>query len=266
MILNVLVTGASTGIGRAVVERLAARGDRVFAGARDATDLADLDAIEGVTALRLDVTNRDDVAAAVEAIGRLDALVNNAGIAVPAPLVELETDTLVSQLDVNLVGVHRLVRACFPALSASGGRIVQISSTNGLAGAEFLGAYCASKRALEGYSDVLRREVTPFGVHVAVVCPGSFRSQAWPKGLAAARERLEDSVYRGPLGAAVAQLEAMIALLPPPTPVVDAVEHAIHADTPRRRYVPAADPAFDEILDQIEILRAEVEAAREPTD
>lgn len=263
MTRRVLVTGASTGIGRAVVERLAARGVQVYAGARNPADLADLDSIAGVTPLRLDVTSRGEVARAVEAIGRLDALVNNAGVAIPAPLVELETEALVRQLDVNLVGVHRMVRACFPMLLASNGRVVQISSTNGLANAEFIGAYCASKRALEAYSDVLRRELVPFGVHVAVICPGSYRSEAWSKGLAEVEQRLHDSVYRGPLGQRLAQLEAMVAHLPPPDPVVDAVEHAVLADAPRRRYVPAAPHVFDEILGQLEALRLEVEAARD---
>ncbi len=263
---TILVTGASTGIGRAVVDRLALRGDRVFAGVRGPEDRDTLDAIPGVHAVQLDVTSDEEVAAAVESIRPhgLDALVNNAGVAVPAPLVELETESLSEQLDVNLVGVHRAVRACFPLLTASRGRIVQISSTNGLAGAPFLGGYSASKRALEAYSEVLRLEVVGWGIHVAVVNPGSFRSRAWIKGLEIARERARGSVYQGTFRKQIAALEARIDNLPAPTPVVDAVEHAIHSAAPRTRYLPASSQAVDDVRDAIGALLAEIEAAIQP--
>jgi hypothetical protein len=181
---RVLVTGASTGIGRALVEHLAARGDRVFAGARRPADLEALARIEGVIAVELDVTDEADVrevASSVRATGGLDALVNCAGIAVPGPLMELDAREVSRQMEVNLVGLHRVTRACFPLLFETRGRIVNISSTGGLIAMPFVGAYSASKFAVEALSDSLRRELAPFGMHVSLVQPGAVRTPIWDK-------------------------------------------------------------------------------------
>ena len=132
---KVLVTGASSGIGRAIVEYLAARGDYVFAGARQDRDLSALGRLLNVVPVRLDVTEAASVDAAVAQVGALtdtlEVLVNNAGAVVAGPLMDLAPEALRDQMEVNLVGVHRVTRAFFPLLLAARGRIVSISSTGG---------------------------------------------------------------------------------------------------------------------------------------
>ena len=182
---KVLVTGASSGIGRAIVEYLAARGDRVFAGARKDRDLGDLDRLRNVIPVRLDVTQPGSVDAAVAQVralsDTLDVLVNNAGSVVAGPLMDVTPEQMREQLEVNLVGVHRVTRAFFPLLLAARGHVVNISSTGGRVAMPFMGPYVASKFALEALSDSLRRELGPCGMKVSVIQPGAIRTPIWDK-------------------------------------------------------------------------------------
>jgi NAD(P)-dependent dehydrogenase (short-subunit alcohol dehydrogenase family) len=175
-----IVTGGSSGLGKALVAELVRRGWRVAAGARRDADLERL-AGEGVLPLRLEVTDDRSVAEAVDAAvawgGRLDLVVNNAGWGLIGPTAELEIASLADQLDVNLVGPVRLVRAALPALVESGGRVVNVGSVSGVTATPFAGAYCASKAGLHLLSDALRMELAPFGVAVVVVQPGAVASR-----------------------------------------------------------------------------------------
>ncbi len=182
----VLVTGASTGIGRAMAEVFAKKGDTVYGGARKPKDLEELAGITGIEPIQLDVTHSEDVKQAVEIIsgagGGLDALVNNAGIALPGPLMEVPVEEIAKQFEVNAFGVHRLTRACFPLLMESKGRVVNMSSFGGTFVYPFFGAYSMTKFALEAYSDALRRELYPLGIEVVVVRPGRVNTSIWEKG------------------------------------------------------------------------------------
>ena len=182
---KVLVTGASSGIGRASVEYLAARGDRVFAGARKDRDLDELGRLRNVIPVRLDVTQPGSVDAAVARVrgltDTLDGLVNNAGSVVAGPLMDVTPEEMREQLEVNLVGVHRVTRAFFPLLLAARGHVVNISSTGGRVAMPFMGPYVASKFALEAFSDSLRRELGPCGMKVSVIQPGAIRTPIWDK-------------------------------------------------------------------------------------
>ena len=184
-VLHVLVTGAGSGIGRASVEYLAARGDHVFAGARNDRDLGELGRLRNVIPLRLDVTQPESVDAAVARVrgltDTLDGLVNNAGSVVAGPLMDLTPEQMRDQLEVNLVGVHRVTRAFFPLLLAARGHVVNISSTGGRVAMPFMGPYVASKFALEAFSDSLRRELGPCGMKVSVIQPGAIRTPIWDK-------------------------------------------------------------------------------------
>lgn len=177
----VLVTGASTGIGRAITEQLSASGSRVLAGARKESDLAALNRLPEVTPVRLDVTRSEDVArvaAQIRDSGHgLYGLVNNAGIASLSPLVETSVEELHRIFAVNLEGMHRMVCALFPFLRESKGRIVNISSVGGILIDTFLGPYGISKHAVEAYTEILREEVAAFGVRVSAVEPGAFQSE-----------------------------------------------------------------------------------------
>jgi NAD(P)-dependent dehydrogenase (short-subunit alcohol dehydrogenase family) len=186
-----LVTGASSGIGAACVTRLTRGGWRVFAGVRSQGD-----APEGSSEVLLDVTDGDRIAAAAERIDKLDALVNNAGIAISMPLEFIPLDELRRQLEVNVVGQVAVTQAFLPHLRRSRGRIVFIGSIAGRSALPFLGAYAASKHALEAVADTLRLELAGFGIHVSIVGPGTIRTPIWTKSAA-----LADSLVEGAPGA-----------------------------------------------------------------
>ena len=175
---SILITGASSGIGRAAAETLAARGWRVFATARRAEDLAELDAIAGVTAVPLELADPASIAACAEAVlaateGRIDALFNNAAFGQLGAVEDLTPAVLRAQFEVNVFGWHDLTRRLIPAMRAAGrGRIVQCSSVLGIVGMKYRGAYVASKFALEGLSDVLRMELAGSGIAVVTIRPG----------------------------------------------------------------------------------------------
>jgi NAD(P)-dependent dehydrogenase (short-subunit alcohol dehydrogenase family) len=186
---TVLITGASTGIGRASTLRLAGSGWTVLAGVRRAKDGDALVAAGGarVVPLTLDVTNAAQIAAAVEQVGaqgRLDALVNNAGIGFGGPLELIPIDDLRNQLEVNVLGPVALTQALLPALRRAHGRIVFVSSVGGRVAMAFTAPYAASKHAIEAIGDALRVELRSSNVQVALLEPGSVATPIWDKGRA----------------------------------------------------------------------------------
>ena len=182
----VLITGASTGIGRASTEYLAQRGFNIFAGARNVEDLKVLDKIPNVKSIKLDVTKEADVANAYSTINEngsgLYGLVNNAGVNFPGPAMEMTAEELTIPFQVNFIGVHRITQALFPLLLQSKGRIINISSINGFLALPFNAPYSISKFSIEAYSDSLRRELHPHSVKVSVVEPGIIDTGIWKKG------------------------------------------------------------------------------------
>ena len=170
-----LVAGASSGLGRAVAEALAADGHTVYAGARSFAKGKEPPA--GCRGLALDVTDEGSVQSAVSCIvqaqGRLDVLVCCAATFTMAPLEELPPETLANMMQVNLIGAARCVQAALPQMRAQGsGRIILFSSLNGLFSIPFQGAYSATKHAIEAYAEALSQETRRFGIHVTVVEPG----------------------------------------------------------------------------------------------
>src|SRR5581483_7822637 len=178
-----LVTGASSGIGAACANRLVRGGWHVLAGVRRTGD-----APAGTEELRLDVTDPTQIRAAADRVERLDGLVNNAGIVVAAPLEELPLDELRRQLEVNVVGQLAVTQALLPALRAARGRIVLVGSIAGRSALPFLGAYSASKFALEAVADALRIERAPAGIRVSLVEPGTIATPIWQRAAADADE------------------------------------------------------------------------------
>ena len=176
----VLITGASTGIGRNMAETLAAEGFFVYAGARKQTDIVALTAIDNIMGVRLDVTIQEEIDAAVELItaeGRgLFGLVNNAGVAVVGPLIETDEDDMQFQMDVNLFGPYRVTKAFAPLIIASKGRIATTGSISGILSGPLLGAYSMSKHGVEAFTDALAGEMRKFDVHVSVIEPGNYVS------------------------------------------------------------------------------------------
>jgi NAD(P)-dependent dehydrogenase (short-subunit alcohol dehydrogenase family) len=245
----VVITGASTGIGHACALDLDGRGFRVFAGVRRDEDAERLRGERpSVEPVRIDVTDsesigaaRDQVTKAVGAAG-LAGLVNNAGIAVPGPLEHLPIEELRRQLEVNLIGQVAVTQAFMPLIRTGGGRIVNIGSIGGRVALPLLGPYAASKHAIEGISDSLRRELRPWGIQVSIVRPGPIATEIWERGNANADELLErmpeaaedygPAIERARAFAAVRTRQAV-----PPSTVAEVVAHALTADRPRTRYL-----------------------------
>ncbi|MEU5050182.1 SDR family oxidoreductase [Streptomyces sp. NPDC021096] len=199
----VVLTGASSGLGRECALHLERRGFRVFAGVRRAEDGEKLRADASSTRLRpvlLDVTDEESIRTAtaevVDAAGEQGVwgLVNNAGTCVSAPLECVTPERLRAQLDVNVVGAVAVTQAFLPHLRRTGGRVVNVSSGLGALAAPYLGAYATGQFAKEGMSDAFRRELRPFGVSVSVVRPGAIATPIWDK----VREAGEELLNRAP--------------------------------------------------------------------
>ncbi len=188
---NVLITGASTGIGAATALYLDKQGMRVFAGVRDLTDGEELraEASPELRVVRLDVTDEASITAAIAEVSDevgddgLDGLVNNAGEAYPGPLEVVPLEQLRKQLEVNVVGPVAMTRATLPLLRKCTGRVVFVGSIGGKGALAFGGPYHASKFAIEAIGDVWRQELQPEGIDVVIVEPGPISTPIWSKGV-----------------------------------------------------------------------------------
>ncbi|MSR07273.1 MAG: SDR family oxidoreductase [Gemmatimonadetes bacterium] len=196
----VVVTGASSGIGAAIVRDLAERGFRVFGTVRRARDGEEVEAAGGIP-VTLDVAYIPGIERAKDAVERslgglpLRALVNNAGIAAVGAIELLDLDVLRKALEVNVVGAVAVTQAFLPLLRAAKGRVVNISSVSARMALPFAGPYAASKAALEAISDSLRRELLPTGVDVIVIQPGSVRTPIWGKIAEIDLRRFAGTIY-----------------------------------------------------------------------
>lgn len=252
---SVLVTGASTGIGGAAALHLAELGFSVLAGVRREADAERLAAAGSgrVVPVMLDVTEAGSIESAAgaveEAVGAagLHALVNNAGIAAPSPLELLPPDALRRQLEVNVVGQVAVTQAMLPALRRSWGRIVNVSSVGGRVASPGLGAYSASKFALEALSDALRMELHPWGIDVVVVEPGSIRTEIWRRGEERGDSLLERvpeeraAMYSGLIEGLRRMAKRTQERAIPPEKVAARIGRALTARRPRTRYVVGFD-------------------------
>jgi NAD(P)-dependent dehydrogenase (short-subunit alcohol dehydrogenase family) len=251
---SVLVTGASTGIGRATVERLDAAGWRVFAGVRKQEDAEALSQAgsDRVLPLILDVTDSAQIAAAAKRIeeeggGQLEGLVNNAGIAVPGPLETLPLEDFRRQVEVNLTAQVAVTQAMLPLIRRAPGHIVFISSIGGRIAFPLNGAYHAAKFGVEAVGDVFRQELRPWKIGVSIVEPGSIDTPIWKRGSANADE-IEQRAHpeQGPLyGEAIASFRKVVQDLAdrgiPPEKVAKEIAHALEAGRPRTRYLVGLD-------------------------
>jgi NAD(P)-dependent dehydrogenase (short-subunit alcohol dehydrogenase family) len=260
--MHVLITGASTGIGEACARWLDRQGHHAIAGVRRDADARRLreGASERLTTVLLDVTDAASIANARSEVERqtagrgLGGLVNNAGIAVAGPLEHVPLDAFRHQLEVNVTGQVAVTQAFLPLLRAARGRIVLMGSIGGRMSTPFLAPYCASKFALEAIADSLRVELQPWGIHVAIVEPGSIATPIWNKSdestsatLAGAAAALERDYGRAM--AAVREAAAATGRRGLPAEIVaQAVEHALTAPSPRTRYLVGRDARIRALL------------------
>jgi NAD(P)-dependent dehydrogenase (short-subunit alcohol dehydrogenase family) len=256
----VLVTGASSGIGRKITELLASKGHFVYAGARKPEDIAELSKIPNVQGVRLDVTLASDISAAVELVrkgGRgLHGIVNNAGIAVLAPLINVEEKELSSIFDVNVFGPYRITKAFAPMIVEAKGRVVTISSISGILSGAFFGPYSMSKHAIEAYGDALNVEMAPLGVRSSLIEPGNYRSDIGRNTMTqaqAAAARLKGTPFEATANRMVTAM-GNYDNYPEPDSVASAALHALFDPSPKMRYmvVPAARQAEVTIMKAIQ--------------
>ena len=254
---SVVVTGVSTGIGRGITSVLIRHGVHVFGSVRRQEDAARLSAelTEGFTPLLFDVTDTRAIAAAVDIVRKrlsgstLLGLVNNAGISVFGPLMHITLEELRRQLEVNLVSVLGVTQAFVPLLGADRslkggpGRIVNMGSVGGKIAAPFLGPYAASKFALEGLSESLRRELLLFGIDVIVIGPGAVATPIWDKAEREDTSRFDKTEYAVPLRRFGDWLLKEGRKGYPPERVGEVVWRALSRARPRVRY-PVVPHAF----------------------
>jgi NAD(P)-dependent dehydrogenase (short-subunit alcohol dehydrogenase family) len=251
---SVLVTGASTGIGRATALRLDGSGWQVFAGVRKEADAESLraEASPRLVPVIVDVTDPEQIAAAAEQVeresdgGGLDGLVNNAGVAVPGPLETIPLEDLRHQLEVNLVAYVAVTQALLPQIRRAEGRIVFLASIGGRIAFPFGGPYHASKFATEAVGDVFRQELRPWGIDVAIIEPGSIDTPIWGRGQDKATEIEAKSPQTQLLyGAAIEKFRKVIEDTAergiPPEKVAKAIGHALESSRPKTRYLVGLD-------------------------
>ncbi|MEL7449005.1 MAG: SDR family oxidoreductase [Pseudomonadota bacterium] len=240
----VLVTGASSGIGNRIALTLADNGYYVYAGARKAGDIADLSKNANMEGIRLDVTEQADIDAAVahiSAAGRgLYGLVNNAGVFVYDPLIDVSESDMQFITDVNVMGPYRVTKAFAPLLIEGEGRITTIGSIAGLFSARLFGPYGMTKHAMEAYTDALSGELEKFGVEVSIIEPGNFRSkimQNMAKRLEAIDRGERQTLFRDEIARMASFVNTDRSHHADPLPVANAVLEFMTVDKPKLRYL-----------------------------
>ncbi len=252
---NVVITGASTGIGQTCALHLDNLGWRVFAGVRKQADADTLQARASsqLTPIFIDVTQPDTIAAAANTVTQavngsgLAGLVNNAGIAIGGPLEFLPIENLRQQLEINVIGQVAVTQAFLPLLRLARGRVVNMSSISGRIAMPFFGPYSASKFALEALSDSLRRELYPWGIDVICIEPGAIDTPIWEKGLSRGEEiaanlpaegrQLYDPILNNLRETVLDTAGRGI----PSQAVAKVVTHALSAKRPKTRYIVGKD-------------------------
>jgi NAD(P)-dependent dehydrogenase (short-subunit alcohol dehydrogenase family) len=241
---SVLITGASTGIGHSTATRLAEAGWRVFAGVRDTAGAR----LEGVEVVELDVTSADSIASALAHVGertggRLDALVNNAGIPVAGAVETVPVEDFRELIETNLIGSFAVTKAFLPLVRHARGRIVFVGSLGGRVAFPYASAYHASKFGIEGLAESLRSEMRPLGVSVSVIEPATMATEIWGKGreqLSAVRASLT-AEQREVYGEALEGFDRTLASADDdgedPSEVAETIEKALTASSPHDRYL-----------------------------
>lgn len=247
----VLVTGASSGIGEECAVYLGQKGFRVFAAARRIDKMQDLRAVGGgrITPLALDVTDPGSIANLMQTISdegvTLYGLVNNAGAALMGPLERVPLDDWRALFEANIFGLVAMTQAVLPQMRAAGqGRIVNIGSLTGRIAQPFQGAYAASKHAVEGLSDSLRRELVPHGIKVSVVRPGAINTPFGKHEAESLAGFADDEVYGDQVQAFKAWFARQHPNAPSPLVVAEAVHHALTAELPHSRYTAPAKMGY----------------------
>ncbi len=242
----VLITGATSGLGLAMAEKLAAEGFYVFAGARKQKDIDTLNKKTNMQGIRLDVTIQADIDAAVKTVEQagmgLYGLINNAGVTVMEPLIEVSEKDMQFQMDVNVFGPYRVTKAFAPLIIKSEGRIASVSSILGVTAGGITGPYSMSKHAVEAFSDALAAEMKKLNVQVSVIEPGNYRSEI----IKTMRNRMEKDGQANKNSLFIEEQERLKQFIPAdrsgfkkPDEIALAALDIMTAETVKRRYLVA---------------------------
>ena len=254
---SVLVTGAGRGIGKSIVGHLASRGWDVVAGVRSERDAGVVTALspQRISSVILDVTDAGHIAKLDSSLPeRLDAVVNNAGIVVSGPMETVSSDDWREQLEINVIGQLAVTQAVLPRLRKSRGRVVFISSVNGQLSMPLVGAYCASKFALEAAADALRMELRPWHIGVAIVEPAQTDTDMWHTAddmvdqVEAKLTAEQRDLYARQIAGFKKRIPLSQKLAVPAEKVSAVVEEALTARRPRARYVVGVGPKLQVAL------------------
>ena len=256
----IFITGASSGIGRATAERLARAGYDVIPGLRRPDALPE-PVKEPVT---IDLADRTSIGPATQQVleradGRLVGLVNNAGYTVSGPCEALDTDDWRAQFEVNLFGHIDVTRALMPALLANKGRVVNVGSIGGRMSSPFIGPYNSSKFAVRAWTDAMRMELAPHGVHVSLIEPGSIDTPLWQKGNELADEQLarltdeQKQRYSRQIAGARKAADFAAGHGIPPERCAKVIERALTARRPKGRYLVGTDARMQATLSMLPV-------------
>lgn len=247
--MNILITGASTGIGRVTAETLAKKGHRVWAGVRSEKVFREIQSLNIPTLIPvlLDVTISKSIEKAIDQVknqceGKLEALINNAGIVVSGPVEVVPVDEWRRQFEVNFFGQIAVIQSALPFLRDTRGRVINVSSISGRISMPWMVPYSASKFALCALSDGLRRELHKYGIFVASIEPGPIDTPIWDKSLAAGEKEMMSydqkklDLYRSDLEVFQAHAKRSRDRASPVEHVVKAIEHALFSSSPKTRY------------------------------
>ncbi|MEO1245299.1 MAG: SDR family oxidoreductase [Pseudomonadota bacterium] len=246
----VLITGASSGIGKRIALTLAENGYYVYAGSRKPGDIEALGAIPNIRGIRLDVTIQAEIDAAVATVRadgrRLVGLVNNAGVFLYDPLIEVSEQDMQFVIDVNLFGPYRVTKAFAPLIIESEGRIMTVGSLAGIFSNSLFGPYAMSKHAMEAFTESLDQEMAKFNVDAAIVEPGNFRSDVMKnmrQRAASIKSGARDTLYEDEFARFASFAQVDRSKHAEPTPVAEAVLDFFTTDQPKLRYMVSASQA-----------------------
>ncbi len=249
---SILITGASSGIGLHLAKNFSEENKfKVFAGVRTKRDEDKIKnlAIKNLVPIHIDVQNQESITKCFLSLTheKLFGLINNAGIAIASPLEFIPIEAFQEQMDVNVTGLLRVTQASLPLLRLTQGRIINIGSVSGKVTTPLVGAYAASKHAVEAISDALRRELKSSGVRVSLIEPGMIKTPIWERSKDRAFQLLDkipkhaQVIYQPMVDKLIKNLDSNIASAAEPEAVHRVVKHALEARVPRARYLVGRD-------------------------
>lgn len=246
---NIFITGISSGLGKATAEAFLKQGDCVIGTIRDEKSIVDLKSKfkDRLLLIKMDLLDNQQIQELPEKLKqlqilKLDVLINNAGVAYAAPFEYQNFSDIAQMIQLNVIGVMHVTQLLLPYLKKTNARIINISSVSGENGTPFLAAYCASKHAIEGFSESLRRELNIYGIKVIIIGPGSIKTPIWDKGITKLANSFDHTEYKKPFNKFMDFAQTEISQALEPAAVVKNILQAAQQASPPVRFAPVPSP------------------------